>query len=65
MAITDYVTVEEVGKEEGFRILDEAARRWLDISADEFLRRWDAGEYAGKADTPSIMNVAPLIPLAR
>jgi hypothetical protein len=30
-----------------WRIFDEEARRTLNISGEEFLRRWDAGAYDG------------------
>lgn len=47
---------------------DAQARKWLGLSGDEFLRRWDAGEYAGVADDighPYVMSMAMLIPLVR
>jgi len=47
-------------------MLDEQARGRLGVSAEEFLRRWDAGEYAaGEHDRPDVAVVAMLIPLAR
>ncbi|MGH2532468.1 MAG: hypothetical protein ACRDJW_09190 [Thermomicrobiales bacterium] len=49
-------------------MLDREARRLLDISADEFLHRWDAGEYRDLPDTDEtrrIMRVAYLIPFGR
>lgn len=63
MAIVENVRI--VDAKEGMEILDEAAQRYLGIPAAEFLRRWDAGEYAGKADTPEIMRVVSLIHFAR
>jgi hypothetical protein len=36
----------------------------LNISGDEFLSRWDAGEYED-AEDPSVTRVAMLIPFAR
>lgn len=55
----------EVTSEEGRQILDRAARRRLQISGEEFVRRWDAGEYVGKADHPEVARVAMLLPFAR
>ena len=63
MTSSDRVRI--IDQEEGIEILDEAAKKYLGISGDEFLKRWDAGEYVGKADTPEIMRVASLIPIAR
>jgi hypothetical protein len=63
--MTTTAKVRVVDQKEGYKILDKAARRYLGISAEEFLQRWDAGEYAGKSDTPQVMRVAQLINLAR
>jgi hypothetical protein len=65
MVMVDQVQVEEVSREEGCRILDDAARRWLDMSAEEFIDAWDAGKFADRADTPEVINVAMLIPFAK
>lgn len=54
--------------EEASADFDAQARRWLGISGDEFLRRWDAGDYrriADDADHPHVMSIAMLIPLVR
>jgi hypothetical protein len=54
--------------EEDRAYFEEAIPRLLGISADEFLRRYDAGEYADIPDTPEYWNVlraAFLIPFGR
>ena len=54
--------------EEGQIQFDAAVRRRMGISGEEFIRRWDAGEYAEIADTEGhrhIMNLAGLIGFAR
>ncbi|BCM66464.1 hypothetical protein EASAB2608_01798 [Streptomyces sp. EAS-AB2608] len=56
--------VVEVDYTEGAQILDRAARRKLGISGEEFIRRWDAGEYAG-AEHVKAQEVADLLPFAR
>jgi len=46
-------------------MFDAAVRKYLGISAEEFVRRWDAGEYVDIADTPGnlhIMDLAMMIP---
>lgn len=45
-------------------MLDRAARDALSISGEEFLRKWDAGDYQS-ADDPATTSVAMLIPFAR
>lgn len=54
--------------EEGRALFDREARHWAGISGEEFLRRWDAGEYQNIPDTPEgrrVMSVIYLIPFAR
>jgi hypothetical protein len=54
--------------DEGHRLFDREARRLLGMSGDEFLARWDAGEFNDLPDTPEgrqIMRVAYLIPFGR
>jgi len=58
------VEVVEATPEQGRALLDQAAREVLDISGEDFLARWDAGEYEG-SDDPAITRVAMLIPFAR
>lgn len=57
-----------VGRTAGQKMLDRQARKLLGISGDEFLRRWDSGEYRAIADDPDhpeIRRLAMLIPFAR
>lgn len=58
------VSTEEVTPEEGRQILDEAARRWLGISGEDFLAAWRTGQYAESEDDPHVAKVALLIPFA-
>lgn len=57
------VTIRAVDQAEGRRILDEAARKSFDLSADEFIARWDEGDI-DDLDHAAAMRVAMLIPLA-
>jgi hypothetical protein len=51
--------------EEGEHILDRQTRKILGISGDEFLRRWDAGEYADDPDAPGVRQVVPFLSFVR
>ncbi len=54
--------------EEGRAYFDEASRNLLGIPGEEFLRRWDAGEYRDTPDIPEsngIRRMAMMIPFAR
>lgn len=55
-------------EEEGLALFDYQARKELGISGEEFLARWDAGEYRNLADAVTarkIERLAILIPFAR
>lgn len=47
---------------------DRQTRKLLGISGEEFLRRWDAGEYADEVDSPEhpeLTYLSMLAPIAR
>ncbi len=50
--------------EEGRKLLDRQARRYLGISGKEFVRKWEAKEF-DEPDRPEIMQVAFLLPFGR
>ncbi|MCC7022238.1 MAG: hypothetical protein IT338_05400 [Thermomicrobiales bacterium] len=63
-----YEGIHFVTVEEGRVLFDQAARHDLGISGDEFLRRWDNGEYQAIPDTPEgrkIMGMVMLLPFVR
>jgi len=49
-------------RKEAKKLLDEQARLSLDMSGDEFVRKWKAKEF-DDPDRPEIMRVAFLLPL--
>jgi hypothetical protein len=54
--------------EEGRSLFDRQARQLMDMSGDEFLRRWEAGEFRDIADTSDhrhILRLVSLIPFGR
>lgn len=57
------VPIREVSREEGLAIIDRQARRYLNMSGEEFARRWQAGEFKDDPDRPGLMHVAMLLPL--
>ncbi len=53
---------------EGKELFDHQAKKTLGISGDEFLKRWDAGEYRGLNDAPEgrkVRRLVMLLPFAR
>jgi hypothetical protein len=57
--------VEELDRDAGRALLDEAARHYLGVSGDEFMSAWDAGKYDSDPDRPEVMRVAMLLPFGR
>jgi hypothetical protein len=61
--------VRELSREEGRRLFDRQARRYLGISGEEFLEKWDAGDYGDPDDRtknpPGVMQLAMLLPFVR
>ncbi|MGH3529968.1 MAG: hypothetical protein ACRDQ6_22105 [Pseudonocardiaceae bacterium] len=56
--------VEEISLDRGRQMLDEVARQYLNMSADEFIVAWDEGRFADP-DSLRIQQVAALLPFAR
>jgi len=56
-----------LSRDEGRAMFDRRCRDNLGISGEEFLARWDAGEYASIPDGENgrVMHLAMLIPFAR
>lgn len=58
--------IREVSDEEARVMFDRLARHYLSLSGDEFLRRWDAGEYAEDwDDRPEVRRLVMMIPFGR
>lgn len=57
--------IHEMTREESRSLFDRQVRLALDMSGDEFLRKWDAGEFGEDTDRPEIMRLALLIPFGR
>jgi hypothetical protein len=55
---------DELTREEGWALLDDEARRYLGMSAEEFIRIWDAGGFPD-VDTPEVIRVASKLRFVR
>lgn len=60
-AVTD-APIATLTPEEGEQVFDRLARRRLGMSGEEFLRRWDAGEFAADCERPGLMEVVLALP---
>jgi hypothetical protein len=57
--------VQELTQQEGYALLEQAAQQYLHMSAEEFIRAWNAGEFDDNPDQPDVMYVAMLLPFAK
>ncbi|MGH3088111.1 MAG: hypothetical protein ACRDSJ_12425 [Rubrobacteraceae bacterium] len=61
--------VRELSREEGRELFDRQARRYLDMTGEEFLKKWDSGEFGDPDDRrknpPGVMRLAMLLPFVR
>ncbi len=68
---TDELEIPEivyVSPEDGRQMFDQAAREWVGMSGEEFIRRWEAGEFAHIPDDEAhrhYVDLVVLIPFAR
>jgi hypothetical protein len=56
--------VEEISLDDGRRMLDEAARQYLNMSGDEFIVAWDEDRFTDP-DSLRVQQVAALLPFGR
>ena len=63
--ITENGRIHVLTKEEAHALLDHEARRYLGLSAEEFIHAWEAGEFDKDPDQSDVMYVAMLLPLTQ
>ncbi len=54
----------ELSQEEGRKLFDRLAQRYLRMSGEEFLRAWEAGKFKSEDENPEVAQLVMLIPLA-
>lgn len=55
----------ELTTEESRRLFDRQAWHYLNMSGDDFIRAWEAGEFEDPDSRSEVMRVAMLLPFAR
>lgn len=50
-------------KDEAWEMFDREARRYFDMSGEDFISAWESGGFDNDPDGPNVMWVAMLIPL--
>ena len=58
-------TVHILTPEEAWETFDEAARYYLHMSGQEFIKAWEAGKFDDDPDRPAVVRVAMLRPVGR
>ncbi len=57
--------IRELNEADARKMFETAVKRRLNMSADEFLKRLDAGEFKGQEEDPKIMRLLSLLLLVR
>ena len=57
--------IRTLDSDEGRKLFDRQARRYLKMSGDEFVKAWDAHKFDDPDSSPDVMRVAMLLPLVR
>ena len=65
MAKTGTGPIKELTLEDGCKLLDKQARRYLNLSGSELIKKWEAGDFGDDPDQPEIMRLVMLIPFAK
>ncbi len=57
--------IKELTLEEGWELLDKQARKYLNMSGKEFVKKWEAGDFDEDPDQPELMRLAMLLPFVK
>jgi hypothetical protein len=57
--------IQMLDRNEWLKLVDRAARRSLNMSGEEFIRRWNAGEFGDPDERPEVMRIGMLLPYGR
>jgi hypothetical protein len=64
-AVGTHAEVTVLDRDEGLKMIDELARKTLNMSGSEFIAAWDAGKFDAAPDRPEIIDLVMLLPFAR
>ncbi len=59
------VTIKRLNRKQGLALLDKQARKYLSMSAEEFIKAWESGEFDDDPDRPEVMRLVMLLPFAK
>lgn len=65
MTRTKAVQVKKLTTTKARQLFNRQAKQYAQLSGPEFIKRWDAGRFNGKAATPAVMRVVMLLPFGR
>lgn len=55
----------ELTRDEARKLFDRQARKYLNMSGDKFVQKWNAGKFNSESDSADVLHVAMLLPFAR
>lgn len=61
--VQDIEGVEELTPEKSRDLFERQARRYLNMSGDEFVEAWREGKFADREDEEAVAHVVKLLPL--
>jgi hypothetical protein len=56
--------VQELTEKQSWKLFDRPVHYYLGVSGEEFVVRWESGQYKGPDAEPSRMSVVMLLPFA-
>jgi hypothetical protein len=65
MKQTKPVALKKLSTKEAHRFFNRQARHYLKMDGAAFIKKWDAGQFNGKASTPAVLRVAMLLPFGQ
>jgi hypothetical protein len=52
-------------REQARELFDRQSRKYLNLSREQFIRKWKAGKFNGESDSPNVIHLALLLPFAK
>ena len=56
--------ISEVSREEGYEMLNRLTKRYMKLSARDFIDGWEAGRFHDEDEYPEAVRLSLMIPLA-
>ena len=54
-----------LSREQARELFDRQSRKYLNLSREQFVQKWNAGKFNGESDCPNVIHLALLLPFAK